>query len=103
MSDDVVSIMRSAVVEQLTRWTEPQELSAVLARLEDVPFDGDVYTYVALAKEVLRGALEAAVAPRIARLQAETEHHRARIAQLQADCERSAEALSRMRVNPTIH
>ena len=103
MSDDVVSMMRTGVIEQCSPWTEPHELAFVLDRLADVPFDGDIHTYVALASAVLRGALEAAVAPRIARLRAETEHHRARIAQLEADYTRSVEALAHMEVNSTIH
>jgi hypothetical protein len=103
MSDDVASMMRNGVIEQCSPWTEPQELAFVLDRLADVPFDADVETYVALAKEVLRGALEAALAPRIARLRAETEHHRARIAELEADYARSITALAHMQVNSTIH
>jgi hypothetical protein len=103
MSDDVVTIMRNGVIEHCSAWIEPQELAFVLDRLADVPFEGDIYIYVALAKEVLQGALEAALAPRIARLQAETASHRARIAQLEADYARSVEALANMQVNPTIH
>ncbi len=103
MSDDVVSMVREGVIEQLSTWTEPNELAAVLDRLDAVPFDGDVQRYLAVAKEVLGGALEAALAPRIQRLRAETAKHCARIAQLEADYERSAMALSQMNAGSTIH
>ncbi len=95
---DVVTICRAAIIELNALWTEPHELAFALDRLATVPFDGDIDTYVIVAVEVVRAALEAAIKSRL-------EAMRARTAALQADNAmlEALNALPHMPVSKTIH
>jgi hypothetical protein len=103
---DVVALVRATLVEQLTPWLEPHELVAVLQRLDTVPHDDDAECYVAVAVEVARAAMEAAVTPRLNRLRAEAVAIMADADRLEAQYaaqQRAFEEFRRTKAPKTIH
>jgi hypothetical protein len=103
---DVIGQFRATVMAQIEPWTEAHERTAVLDRLADVPYDGDVEGYIAAAASVLRTALEAAVKPRLDALRAARDANEARIEVLQERVKRQQQAFDqfvRLRVSKTKH